>query len=98
MRPGSTFFIGRNRRHMFVNDGADELRFAWLIMPNGLEDFFRAIGRPRRAGEPTPAPFPRPADVLEIEHRTVFAPQPADQRQPMTEFHHEVRRGCGSIG
>jgi quercetin dioxygenase-like cupin family protein len=36
LRPGSTIFIGRNRRHMFVNEGGDDLRLAWLIVPNGL--------------------------------------------------------------
>lgn len=82
MRPGSTFYLGKNRRHMFVNESDEELRWVWLIVPHGLEEFFRLIGRPRREGEPAPEPFPRPADVLEIERRTVFAVQPADQRQP----------------
>jgi len=82
MRPGSTFYLGKNRRHMFVNEGDDELRFVWLIVPHGLEEFFRLIGRPCHEGEPAPEPFPRPVDVLEIERRTVFAAQPADQRQP----------------
>lgn len=41
-------------------------------MPGGLEDFFAAIGRERKAGEPAPEPFPRPADVEAIEKRTVF--------------------------
>ena len=82
MMPGSAFFIGKNRRHMFINEGTEDLIFTWLIVPNGLEEFFRVIGRPRQQGEPAPDPFPRPADVLEIERRTVFAPQPADQRQP----------------
>ena len=82
MVPGSAFFIGRNRRHMFVNEGAEDITWVWLIVPNGLEDFFRLIGRPRTAGEPAPAPFPRPHNVLDIERQTVFAPQPADQRQP----------------
>jgi len=83
MQPGSTFFLGRNRRHMFVNEGDSELVFLWLILPNGLETFFAAIGRERRDGEPHPMPFARPADVLAIEARTVFAPPPADGgRQP----------------
>ena len=82
MRPGLTIFLGKDRRHMFINDGAGDLRWIWLIVPNGLEDFFQAIGRPRASGEPAPAPFPRPADVLEIERRTVFAAPPADPRQP----------------
>lgn len=82
IRPGTTIFLGKNRRHMFINDGTDDLRLVWLIVPSGLEDFFQAIGRPRSAGDPVPANFPRPADVLEIERRTVFAAQPDDWRQP----------------
>lgn len=77
MRPGTTFFLGRNRLHMFINDGDTPLEFTWLLLPNGLETFFAAIGRPRAAGEPAPPPFPRPDDVLAIERRTVFAPPPA---------------------
>lgn len=76
MQVGTTIFLGRNRVHMFINEGTKDMTFVWLILPNGLEDFFQAIGRPRAAGEPTPAPFPRPADVLAIERRTVFAPPP----------------------
>lgn len=76
MVPGTTFFLGRNRVHMFINDGDGPLEFVWLLLPNGLETFFAAIGRPRAAGAPTPDPFPRPADVLAIEQRTVFAPPP----------------------
>ena len=83
MQPGSTFFLGRNRRHMLINQGAENLVFLWLILPNGLEDFFAAIGRPKHDGEPGPTPFARPTDVLAIEARTVFAPPPADGgRQP----------------
>jgi len=82
MRPGSAFFIGKSRRHMFINEGDQELKFMWVLLPNGLEDFFRQIGRPRSPGEPAPAPFPRPGNVLEIERNTVFAAQPLDQRQP----------------
>jgi quercetin dioxygenase-like cupin family protein len=79
MQAGTTIFLGRNRMHMFINESAEEeMTFLWLLLPNGLEDFFQAIGRPRAAGEAAPAPFPRPADVLAIERRTVFAPPPAD--------------------
>jgi hypothetical protein len=67
---------------MFINDGTEDLHWVWLIVPNGLEDFFRLIGRPRSAGEPAPENFPRPENVLEIERQTVFAAQPADQRKP----------------
>ena len=83
MQPGSTFFLGRNRRHMFINETEATLVFLWLILPNGLETFFAAVGRPKHQGDPDPTPFPRPTDVLAIEARTVFAPPPADGgRQP----------------
>ena len=62
--------------------GTEDLHWVWLIVPNGLEDFFRLIGRSRVAGEAAPANFPRPDNVLEIERQTVFAVPPTDQRNP----------------
>lgn len=79
---GMTIFIGKNRRHTFINDSKDDLTFLWLLTPNGLEDFFEAIGRPKMPGQPAPEPFPRPADVLEIEQRTVFAAPTDGRRRP----------------
>jgi quercetin dioxygenase-like cupin family protein len=67
--PGTACFLGYDVKHEIVNDGADELVMLWVISPPGLEDFFRAIGRPRAAGEPTPPPFQRPTDVVAIERR-----------------------------
>ena len=72
LKPGTTVYLGTYRRHKFVNTGEGELRFFWFLMPGGLEDFFEQIGRPRTPGELAPEPFPRPADVLEIEKKTVF--------------------------
>ncbi|MGD9510225.1 MAG: cupin domain-containing protein [Geminicoccaceae bacterium] len=80
LRPGTTLFIGRNRPHMLINDGEADIRWIWLLVPNGLEDFFAAIGRPRSPGDAAPPPFPRPANVLEIERRAGFAPPPAEPR------------------
>jgi hypothetical protein len=48
------------------------MRLIWMIAPAGLEDWFRAIGRPRQPGEAMPAPFERPADVAEIQARQRF--------------------------
>jgi len=76
MAPGTTLYLGHNVPHTFVNDGPADLTWVWFFMPGGLEDFFAAIGRPRAAGEPAPAPFERPANVEEIEQRTVFAKPP----------------------
>lgn len=73
MTPGTALFFRKGVRHAFVNDGDDDLHFAWTIMPgHGLHAFFAAIGRPRLPGQPAPAPFPRPADVLQVEAMTGF--------------------------
>jgi mannose-6-phosphate isomerase-like protein (cupin superfamily) len=80
LRPGTTLFIGKNRLHMLINDSEADISWIWLLLPNGLEDFFAAIGRPRSAGDAAPRPFPRPADVLELERRAGFTPPPAEPR------------------
>ena len=72
MVPGTTIFLGAGVKHTFINEGDCELKFTATILPAGLEDYFEAVGRPRRAGEPAPEPFPRPDNVLEIERNTVF--------------------------
>ena len=71
--PGTTCYLGPLNRHRIVNIGEADLKMFWVLMPGGLEDFFAAIGRPRRPGEPAPEPFPRPDDIEAIEARTVFA-------------------------
>lgn len=72
MQAGTTLYLAPHSRHTFVNDGDGPLRFFWVLMPGGLSDFFAAIGREREAGDPVPAPFPRPDDVDRIEADTVF--------------------------
>ena len=49
--PGTTLFLGAGHAHSFINRGAGALTFLWCITPNSLEDFFAAIGRPRKAGD-----------------------------------------------
>jgi hypothetical protein len=41
-------------------------------MPSGLEDWFAALGRPRRPGEPAPQPFDRPSNLEDIQRRMRF--------------------------
>ena len=65
--PGTACMLGYDVKHEIVNEGPDDLVMLWVITPPGLEDFFKAIGRPRTPGEPAPAPFARPGDVVAIE-------------------------------
>jgi quercetin dioxygenase-like cupin family protein len=69
---GSTVYIGRNRKHHFLNPYREPMTFLWIMTPGGLDRFFAEIGRARTIGEPSPEPFPRPDNVAEIEARTVF--------------------------
>ncbi|HSH06911.1 MAG TPA: cupin domain-containing protein [Burkholderiales bacterium] len=67
LTPGTSCFLGYDVKHEIVNDGDEELVMLWVITPCGLEDFFRTIGRERKEGDPAPAPFERPSDVIAIE-------------------------------
>lgn len=70
---GTLVYLGRNRRHSFINDSNDPLTFLWILMPSGIEEFFKRIGRQRQPGDAAPSPFPRPENVAQIEAETVFA-------------------------
>jgi quercetin dioxygenase-like cupin family protein len=73
--PGTTVFAGRWVRHRIVNTGKVEFKMTWTFLPPGLHEFAEAIGRPRRAGDPAPAPFARPADTLAVEKAVGFGPK-----------------------
>jgi hypothetical protein len=47
--PETMILIGRGVQHKVTNTGTGQMRLLWFIAPAGLEDWFRAIGRPRRA-------------------------------------------------
>jgi len=65
--PGTACFLGMDVKHEIINETADDLVMMWIVAPHGLEDFFKAIGRPRATGDPAPTPFERPTDVVAIE-------------------------------
>ena len=67
LAPGTACFLGYDVKHEIINEGSEDLVMLWVITPPGLEDFFKAIGRPRSDGEPAPEPFARPVDVVAIE-------------------------------
>lgn len=72
VEPGSTVLFGRYAVHRISNTGDQDLKLFWVFFPPGLEDWFRAIGRPRSPDEPMPAPFPRPDGVAAIQERMRF--------------------------
>jgi mannose-6-phosphate isomerase-like protein (cupin superfamily) len=74
LSPGSTVLFGRYARHRLENTGSTDMVLFWVFLPPGLEDWMRAIGRPRAPGEAMPEPFDRPADVAEIQRRLKFVP------------------------
>ena len=78
--PGTACFLGYDVKHEIINETDEELVMLWLVSPAGLEDFFKAIGRPRTPGDPAPAPFARPENGVEIERAsgmTYTHPKPA---------------------
>lgn len=90
LRRGDFLACPPHVRHGFINDGAGPYRFLWVLLPAGLEDFFRAIGRPRAGLADDPTPYPRPADVGAIELATVFEtldppPPPPWDTVPITD-------------
>lgn len=75
LKQGSMMVIGRGTDHMIFNTGNDQLKMMWVIFPPGLEDWFKAIGKPRIPGEPGPKPFDRPSNISEIQQRQRFVHQ-----------------------
>ena len=64
--------IGRGLQHKVTNTGAEPMRLFWFISPPGLEDWFRALGRPRRPGERMPPVFERPGNITDIQLQQRF--------------------------
>ena len=69
VEPGSLIFAGRWVSHGLESVGPEDLWVLWFITPGeGLEHMLEGFGRPRKAGESEPAPFPYPpttGDLLE---------------------------------
>lgn len=72
LAPGAALYIAPKSTHKFINTGTTPLSFFWILLPGGLDDFFRQIGRERKFGDIQPAPFPRPENIADIEAKTVF--------------------------
>jgi quercetin dioxygenase-like cupin family protein len=59
VREGSTCLVGRYVRHQLDNEGAGTMKVLVAAFPPGIEEGWRAIGRPRRWGEPPPPRYGR---------------------------------------
>ncbi len=72
VREETMMLIGRGLQHKVTNTGSGQMRLMWFVSPPGLEDWFRALGRPRQAGDLLPHAFERPANIKEIQARQRF--------------------------
>jgi mannose-6-phosphate isomerase-like protein (cupin superfamily) len=73
---GATILFGRHCQHRIENTGTTDMKLFWVFFPPGLEDWMQAIGKPRTPGEPMPAPFARPDNVMDVMARLRFIPPP----------------------
>lgn len=64
---GSFFYVPRGTRHRFVNRGLHAAKMVFFFLPGGIEEVFRATGRPARPGEhpPIEADLPIAPELLE---------------------------------
>ncbi len=68
----SMMLIGRGVQHKVVNTGNGQMRLLWIISPPGLEDWFRALGRPKQPGDSAAPVFERPTNIADIEKQQRF--------------------------
>ena len=77
--PGTTILFARNCTHWIKNTGEIDMKMFWVFFPPGLEDWFYAIGKDRKPGDPMPEPFNRPDDVQNVMDKMRFlSPRNAD--------------------
>jgi len=52
----------------------EDIKMFWVFFPPGLEDWFYAIGKERKPGDPMPEPFDRPDNVQDVMNEMRFLP------------------------
>jgi Cupin domain len=57
--PGSTCVVGRYVRHQLDNESNGTMKVLVVVFPPGIEDGWRAMGKPRRWGDPPPPRYGR---------------------------------------
>ena len=78
--PETLVYVGRGAPHDIENDGREDLCFAWVVTPPGLDGLARRIGVERTPGRPMPAPFDPPGDAQAAHRRarlTLLREEPA---------------------
>lgn len=93
--PGAACFIGYDVEHEIHNETEEDLVMMWMIAPAGLEEFFAAIGQPRKPGDAAPAPFSRPTDSAEIDRRVGMQ---AAEEEPATSTSEPPGRNESLVG
>ena len=88
VRDGSTCLVGRYVRHQLDNEYAGTMKVFIVVFPPGIEEGWRAIGKPRAWGEAAPPRYgresipnlPRILDDAGFAHPDrIAAAQPADK-------------------
>ena len=74
LKPETTVLFARNNVHYLENTGDVDMKLFWVFLPPGLEDWFKAIGKPRTPGDDMPEAFARPDNVADIQNRMRFLP------------------------
>ena len=73
---GSMALFGRHASQMVENTGDEDLKLFFVVLPPGLENWFRGLGRPREVGQPMPEAFERPKDIKKLMEKVGVAPPP----------------------
>lgn len=72
--PGSLVYVGKHRKHGFVNSGRTPMKIFFLCVPSaGVEHLMRAVGQRRQPGAKPPRRFPHPANTARILDRYAYS-------------------------
>jgi quercetin dioxygenase-like cupin family protein len=72
--PGSLVYVGKHRKHGFINSGRTPMKIFFLCVPSaGVEHLMRAVGKRRQPGTRAPKRFPHAADTARILDRYVYS-------------------------
>lgn len=73
VEPGTTIYIPRGTWHGIENPTAEDAQMVWVVVPPGLEEFFREASQP--PGTPWVPLTPAEVDAIGLQHGVVFKPE-----------------------